>query len=103
MYLPVYWVGLVRDGPDGWRAALQKFIRALDTRCGGQPILPAVFCLQSRNMSANTLHVIPRTHCTCLPQMMRGAGLNSVSPPDARLLWPPCLAHPWLASPPAPP
>ncbi len=37
VYLPVYWVGLVRDGPDGWRAALQKFIRTLDTRCGGLP------------------------------------------------------------------
>lgn len=57
VYLPVYWVGLVKDGPDGWRAALQKFIRALDTRCGGLPILPAVFCLQSRDMSANILHV----------------------------------------------
>lgn len=33
IYLPIFWVGLVKDGPDGWRAALQKLIAKLDTRC----------------------------------------------------------------------
>lgn len=34
VYLPIFWVGLLKVNAPGWRARLQKFISSLDKRCG---------------------------------------------------------------------
>ena len=59
VYLPIFWVGLLKVNAPGWRARLQKFISGLDKRCDRLLGATAVILTQQK-LHTTTTYKMPQ-------------------------------------------